>query len=83
MTYAFSTFLTASARRWSSGFIEAQSWYWLLCNCILAATFTALYISLPEGSSAEDLDCLAGEFDVVTNVVLGEVSVEEIIHILP
>jgi hypothetical protein len=40
-------------------------------------------ISLPEGSSVEDLDYLAGEFDVVTNVVLGEVSVEEIIHSLP
>lgn len=37
-------------------------------------------IGLPEGMMSEDLDHLTDDFDAATNIVLGEVSVEGIIH---
>lgn len=40
-------------------------------------------IDLPDGSMMADLDLLTGDFDTAANVVLGVVSVEEIIHDLP
>jgi hypothetical protein len=40
-------------------------------------------ISLPARSTMADLDLLAGEFYVATNIVLGVVSMEEIIYGFP
>lgn len=40
-------------------------------------------VGLSESMMSEDIDCLADDFDATMNVVLGEVSVEEIIHGLP
>jgi hypothetical protein len=40
-------------------------------------------IDLLDGSMMVDLDLLTGDFNSVVNVVLGVVSVEEIIHDLP
>jgi hypothetical protein len=38
---------------------------------------------MSEGLSVEDLDCLMDNIDAAMNTVLGEVSMEEIIHDLP
>lgn len=40
-------------------------------------------IGLTDGSMVVDLDLLIGDFNAAVNVVLGVVSVEEIIHDLP
>lgn len=62
--------------------------FWVHHSVVVALSIVQLHfggelrnaIGLPEGMMSEDLDHLTDDFDAATNIVLGEVSVEGIIH---